>query len=714
MAYRVGFDVGGTFTDFVVYDEATSKTHIGKTLTTPDDPTRGVMTGLKSVLDGLGIAFTDISQALHATTLATNALLERSGGKTALIMTKGFRDVLQIGRQRRNDLYNLLVDRVEPVIPRELIWEVQERVNAAGEIIRALDEDDARRVAAEISARGIRSVAVCFLHSYQNAGNEERMGEILADAIGGGFVSISSRISPRYREYERANTTAVNAYVMPTMHEYLGKLEGLLAQAGYAGDLYIMQSNGGIMTAGEAAKYPVRLIESGPAAGALMAARIGTMVDRSDVIAFDMGGTTAKVTLIDDGYPLVTDQLEVDRVNTRDGSGLVINAPSVDLVEIGAGGGSIASIADGVLKVGPLSASSVPGPACYGRGGRRPTVTDANLVLGYLDAEYFLGGQMKLDVEAAKVAISGQVAAPLGLDITQAAWGIYEVVTQHMALATQVVSVGRGKDPRDYTFISFGGAGSLHGARLARLLGCKTYLSPPGAGATSAFGLIMSEPLFNLSHTRVMRLAEFEKGVVADLYAKLEDEAAQLLQGTKVEGDWQFERLADMKFVGQGHELSVSFANEPGSTENPAALRERFLAVYRETYGRVYSDLPVEVTSWRLNARCRLSAMNIEQSKAKPYDVSEAMRTKRPAFFPEAGGYVETPVYDRYRLGVGHWFKGPAIVEERESTVVILPGDRATVDHLGNLVVELVYEAAEQGQKAREVRSSNNPQPQFV
>ena len=402
-----------------------------------------------------------------------------------------------------------------------------------------------------------------------------------------------------------------------------------------------------------------------------------------------MGGTTAKVTLIDDGDPLVTDQLEIDRVNTREGSGLVVNAPSVDLVEIGAGGGSIAEIVDGVLKVGPRSASSVPGPACYGRGGTKPTVTDANLVLGYLDPDYFLGGQMPLDVEAAETALSKHIAAPLGIDITKAAWGIYEVVTQHMALATQVVSVGRGKDPRDYTFISFGGAGPLHGARLARLLGCKTYLSPPGAGATSAFGLIMSEPLFNLVRTRVMRLSEFDASVVSALYVDLEKEASELLKGTHVDGEWQFERLADMKFIGQGHELRVSLAGDPKSTEDVTRLREKFLSVYRETYGQVHSEFPIEVTSWRLNARCRLSAIKIEQFEPKPYDVSRAMRTKRPAFFPEVGGYVETPVYNRYMLGAGHTFQGPAIVEERESTAVVLPGDRATIDQFGNLIVEL-------------------------
>ena len=713
MSYRAGFDVGGTFTDFVVYDDATGKSHIGKTLTTPDDPTRGVMTGLRQLLERLEISFADLTQTLHATTLATNAILERSGSQTALVTTKGFRDVLQIGRQRRNDLYNIFVDRVAPIIDRELIWEIAERINASGDIVTPLDENEARRVAEEIAARGIRSVAVCFLHAYRNSKHEEMMRDVLADAVGGAFVSISSQISPRYREYERANTTSMNAYLMPTMHEYLGKLEGLLSQAGYGGDLYIMQSNGGIMTAKEAAKLPVRLIESGPAAGALMAARYGAMVSQPNVIAFDMGGTTAKVTLIDDGNPLVTDQLEVDRMNAREGSGLVLNAPSVDLVEIGAGGGSIAQVADGTLKVGPQSASSVPGPACYGRGGTRPTVTDANLVLGYLDANYFLGGKMPLEAEAARSAIAEHIGKPLGLDITQAAWGIYEVVTQNMALATQVVSVGRGKDPRDYTFISFGGAGPLHGARLARLLGCRTFLSPAGAGATSAFGLIMSEPLFNLSQTRVMRLAKFEPQIVSALFQKMEEDARALLLGTKVAGNWQFEYRADMKFVGQGHELNVLLGSEAKAAQNPDEMRQSFLSLYRKTYGHAH-DNPVDVTSWRLSARCRVPAMKFERCDAKPYDVSKAMRATRPAYFPEAGGFIDTPVYDRYRLGAGHTLKGPAIIEERESTVVVLPGDRATIDEFGNINVDLSDDEARSPAPAKHDQKIERRQAQLV
>lgn len=688
MGLRLGFDVGGTFTDFVLCDDVTGRVRIGKTLTTPEDPATGALSGLTSLLGDENLSFGSIAQAVHATTLATNAILQRTGEATALIVTRGFRDILEIGRQRRNELYNIFFDKVRPVIPRELVWEVTERMSSAGDVLTPFDEDDALSVATEIARRGIRCVAISFLHAYRNPAHEQEMERIMARSGARTFVSISSKVSPKYREYERTNTTAVNAYLVPSIHDYFGRLREELAAGGYSGELYIMQSNGGIAAADEAATFPVRLIESGPAAGALMAARYGDLVGRPNIVAFDMGGTTAKVTLIEGGKPLVTDQLEVDRVNLRAGSGLVLNAPSVDLIEIGAGGGSIARIEDGMLKVGPLSAGSLPGPACYGRGGTHPTVTDADLVLGYLDAEYFLGGQMRLDAAAASSAIDEYVAGPLGISTIEGAWGIHEIVTNNMALAMQVVSVGRGKDPRDYVFVPFGGAGPVHGSRLARLLGCKTLLCPLGAGATSAFGLMMAEPLFDLSRTRLMRLADFNSEVVRKIFAELEKDGRELLGRTPIDGEWIFERGVDVRFVGQGHELTIALGSLDVDID-AAAVRTRFLAAYRTTYGHAHDADPIEATTWRLSARCRQAPVPFERRPALDGNTDRAKRCVRRAYFPEIGGFVETPVFDRYRLGAGDRIIGPAIVEERESTLVLPPGDDARVDEYGNLLVDL-------------------------
>lgn len=688
MGLRLGFDVGGTFTDFVLCDDETGQVRIGKTLTTPKDPAVGALSGLTTLLGEQNLTFAAIAQAVHATTLATNAILQRTGEATALIVTRGFRDVLEIGRQRRNELYNIFFDKVRPVIPRELIWEVTERMSAAGEVLTSFDENDAVRVANEIAARGIRCVAICFLHAYRNPAHEQAMERIMAQMPSRNFVSISSKVSPKYREYERTNTTAVNAYLVPSVHDYFSRLHTELAAGGYSGELYIMQSNGGIATAEEAATFPVRLIESGPAAGALMAARYGALVGRPDIVAFDMGGTTAKVTLIEAGKPLVTDQLEVDRVNLRPGSGLVLNAPSIDLIEIGTGGGSIAQIHNGVLSVGPISAGSVPGPACYGRGGTAPTVTDADLALGYLDADYFLGGEMRLRTDAALAAIDEHVARPLGISTIDAAWGIHEIITNNMALAMQVVSVGRGKDPRDYAFVPFGGAGPVHGARLARLLGCKTLLCPLGAGATSAFGLMMAEPLFDLSQTRLMRLADFEGAVVREIFAKLEQDGRELLDRTHIDGEWLFERFVDVRFAGQGHELTIALG-PLDSALNAVSVRDRFLATYRTTYGHAQESDPMEATTWRLSARCRQTPVPFERHPALPGDTERAKRGVRSAYFPEIGGFVQTPVFNRYRLGAGDQISGPAIVEERESTLILLPGNEARVDEYANLIVDL-------------------------
>lgn len=693
MSYRFGFDVGGTFTDLVLCHEKTGQVLIGKTLTTPDDPVKGILTGLDHLLATHGIDITEISEAVHATTMVTNLILERAGDDSALITTRGFRDVLEIGRQKRNDLYNIFVEKVQPIITRNCVWEVSERLNSSGEVIQALDIEDVEKAVKEIAARGIKSVAVCLLHAYMNPEHERAIGEIIRRIIPDGFVSLSSEISPTYREYERTNTTAVCAYLMPRMNSYFRDVLTRLKQHGFTGNLAIMQSNGGITTVDDASKYPVRLIESGPAAGAIMAAKLATAAGIDNIIAFDMGGTTAKLTLVEQGRPMLIDQLEVDRVNARAGSGLVVNTPSVDLVEIGSGGGSIAYVEGGLLKVGPESAGSVPGPACYGRGGTRPTVTDANLVLGYLNPSNFLGGEMGLDMNAARQAIDKHVAQPLGMSIEEAAWGIHEVVTNNMALASRVVSVGRGKDPRDLVFVPFGGAGPVQGARLARLLGCPSVFAPIGAGATAALGLIMADPLFTLGKTAITPLDRLPSGHIKNAFNDLETRAQEFIDDTGLSNDWQLQRLLEMRFAGQGNDLSIDIADD--ELDNEELIRNRFLEQYRVVYGKVYAGDPIQITGCTIHAHYKRDSLPQATAKQLAGSVERARIGERDAYFPETSGYTPTAVYNRYKMAPGDRITGPAIVEERETTLVLLPGDIGIIDDHLNLRVTSANTAAD-------------------
>lgn len=686
LSYRFGFDVGGTFTDLVLCDEATGILSIGKALTVLDDPVGGVLQGLADLLEAQEIEIAALTEAVHATTMVTNQILERSGDPVALITTRGFRDVLEIGRQKRNELYNIFIEKVTPIIRRSNVWEVNERLNSSGGVIEAVRVDEIRRVVSEISARGIQSVAVCLLHSYVNPAHERAIGTILREMIPRGHVSLSSEVSPIFREYERTNTAAVCAYLMPTVSRYFGDLRDRLTAHGFKGTLSIMQSNGGVTTVEDASRYPVRLIESGPAAGAIMAAKLGVEVGIKNAIAFDMGGTTAKLTLIEDGRPMLIDQLEVDRVNARPGSGLVVNTPSVDLVEIGAGGGSIASVANGLLLVGPESAGSRPGPACYGLGGSRPTVTDANLVLGYLNPSNFLGGKMRLDLAAARNAIDTHIASRLGVSVEEAAWGIHEVVNNNMALASRVVSVGRGKDPRDLALIPFGGAGPVHGARLARLLGCTHVFAPLGAGATAAQGMIMSDPLFTLGKTAITRLASLPQNYVPRLFEDLETRAKEFVAEAAITGAWEYRYLLEMRFTGQGNDLSIDISHDMPKVDE-ALLRTRFLDQYRRVYSRVYEHDPIQITGCSIHAFCLRPTLPMARALDQPGPVDRAKIGLRNAFFPEGQGYLPTPVYDRYKMAPNDLIIGPAIVEERETTLVLLPGDSGFIDAHLNLKI---------------------------
>ena len=691
MAFRVGIDVGGTFTDFALHDEASGSLKIGKVLTTPGDPSIGVLAGLDDIARNGGASVAEITQAIHATTIATNTVIQRSGPETALLTTAGFRDVLNIGRQKRWELYDNSIDKPLPLVTRYRTWEAPERLLYDGSVDVPLDEDAVRRASHEMKEAGIKVVAVCFLHSYVNPAHECRAGEIIAEEVPEIAVTLSCEVSPIYREYERASTTTLNAYVVPAVAGYIRRLEQGLRERGYAKTLFIMQSNGGIATPEIVTKFPIRIIESGPAAGVLTAVRHAEAAGTGNLLSFDMGGTTAKICLIEGGRPALTGQYEVDMVRLKKNSGLPMNNPAIDLVEIGSGGGSLATVQLGTIVVGPESADSDPGPICYRRGGARPTVTDADLVLGYLDPDYFLGGQMRLDLEGAKRGIGEHVGGPLGLDVIGAAWGIHEVVNSQMAQAARVVSVGKGKDPRNFVLIPFGGAGPVHGARLGRMLGCPRIVFPRGAGVESAIGLLTAEPSFDLARTQLLQLTAQAIPAINGIYRKLEQEGMEQLAACRLNGFTRMIRSADMRFAGQGYEIGVPLPQGAYDANDVETLKDAFFREYTAAYGDRAFDRnePVEVVHWRLTAGSSIPPMVLHELPTGNVDAAHAIKGRRPVYFPEMGGFAECRVYDRYGLRAGDEIAGPAIVEERESTVVVLPHSRASVDGLGNIVVDL-------------------------
>ena len=628
----------------------------------------------------------DVAQAVHGTTLGSNVVIERKARGVGLLTTRGFRDVLIIGREKRYQVYDLQIEKPASLIPRRLIGEVTERVLADGSVGTPLDEVEARLAIRELTARGVTTLAVCLLHAYLNPVHERRIAAIAAEEAPGLIVTLSHEVSPTFREYERTSTTAVNAYVMSIVREYLHGLATAMAQRGYRGRLFVMQSSGGIATAEAMQRYPVRMIESGPAAGALMAAAYGELTGHHDLIAFDMGGTTAKLALIEKGRPATTTAFELHRVNNAPGSGLPMNIQAIDLVEIGAGGGSIAQAKLGVIAVGPESASSTPGPVCYGRGGREPTVTDADVVLGYINPEYFAGGSIKLQAGAAARAIEQRIAQPLGLSLEDAAWGIHTIVNTNMELATRVVSIERGRDPRDLTFIAFGGSGPVHGCRLAQALGIPRIVLPAAAGVTAAIGLLAAEVKFDVARTYVRRLDAVDVVALDAMYGEMSAQAIAVVQESAVAGDVTVSRSADARYVGQGYEVTVPV---PSGRLDPAAL-ERVRASFHEIYaarnGYANTAEPVEVVTWKLSAIGGSPRVALAKASARSGDLHR--KGTRRAYFPEARGYVDTPVYDRYTLATGTALTGPAIVEERESTTVLPPGVTATLDEYANLIVE--------------------------
>jgi N-methylhydantoinase A len=687
--YRVGIDIGGTFTDLVLIEDASGRRVVGKILTSPEDPSEAVEKGLVELLEGEGVAATQLRAVIHGTTLVTNALIERRGVRTALLTTEGFRDAVAIGTEHRYDMYDIFIEKPEPLVGRSLRYGVRERSLDDGSVVLELDEEQVRSIVAQLREREVRAVAVSFLHSFRNPAHERRVAEILAEEAPEITVSLSSEVAPEIREYERTSTTVANVYVRPLVEGYLRSLEDRLRRLGFAGSLYIMLSNGGTASVETVCRFPIRLLESGPAAGALAAAFYGQTTNFPEVLSFDMGGTTAKACLIEGGEPLTSGEFEVARVyRFKKGSGLPVKTSVIEMIEIGAGGGSIAGVGPlGLPKVGPRSAGSSPGPACYGRGGDEPTVTDADLILGYLDPDFFLGGKMRLDREAALRAVEERIARPLGLDRVEAAWGIHQVVNENMANAARVHAIERGKDPRSYPLFAFGGAGPVHAYRVARALGVPGFIAPLGAGATSAFGFLCAPLSFDFVRSLYGRLDELDWSEANAALGEMEEEGRDLLRASGVaDPDVRVRRLCEMRYVGQGHEVTVELPDGP---LGPGDV-DRLTALYRKEYRRLYNregpDVPLEAITWRLEVsgpRPEIQLGGEEGSSSS----SGAQKGTREVYLPEDGGFQAVPVFDRYHLGPGAAFEGPAVVEERESTVILGPEGRAEIDSARNLIV---------------------------
>jgi N-methylhydantoinase A len=689
--YRIGVDIGGTFTDFALFDARGAKMSVHKRLTTPHDPSEAVTEGIDALLKREGVAIADISDVVHGTTLVTNAVIERTGAVTGMLATAGFSDILDMGFERRYDLFDLRVKYPPPLVSRRLRLEVAERVRFDGSVETPLDEAAVQSAAKRFKELGVAAVAVCFLHAYANPAHEARATQILRDAAPDLFVSASADVFPNMREFERWTTTTVNAFTQPMFDRYLERLEKGLASRGFRGRLYIMASSGGTLTADTARRFPVRALESGPAAGVLMSAYHGRSLDLTNLLSFDMGGTTAKGALVRGGTPIKRYSMEVARVHEfRRGSGLAIRIPAIDMIEIGAGGGSIAEIDDrGLLRVGPRSAGADPGPACYGRGGTRPTLTDANLVLGYLDAGFFLGGAMGLDRAAAEGAIRDAVAKPLGLEALRAAWGINDIVSEDVARAFRIHASERGFDYRSGSMVAFGGSGPLHALAIARKLKIPRVVFPVGAGVMSALGLLISPLAFEMARSRRIHVADIDAADFASTFAALETEATSyLLSAGVAKGDIRVKRRLDMRYQGQGHEIEVALPDGADAGALFADLGELFDRAYEAAY-TLRLDEPAEIVNWKVEAAGPAPNLGAEYNLSGPAGTAKALKGARLAYDSEVGRMTEWPVYDRYALLPGATVKGPALIEERESTCVIGAGQIATVDAHYNLVANL-------------------------
>jgi N-methylhydantoinase A/oxoprolinase/acetone carboxylase beta subunit len=693
MTLRIGCDVGGTFTDFIFLDPLSGSVSTGKLLTTPADPSEAMLAGIRDyytadALRDIGAA----EQVIHGTTLGINALLERRGAKTALLVTRGFRDILDIRRCNRIDMYDLQGDFPAPLIPRSARREVDERIYADGSVLTPLDETQAREEIRALLREGIESIAICTLHSYVNPAHELRLAEIVAEESANVTVSISSQVAGEIKEFERLSTTAIDAYIKPRMQRYLARLEEGLHEEGYRGPMYLMLSGGSVIAAETGRRLPARLVESGPIAGAIASKYFAEKLGSGEVVSYDMGGTSAKACLIREGEIPITRDYEVDRAyRFRRGSGMPLSVPTVDLIEIGAGGGSIARIDElGLLRVGPGSAGAVPGPACYGRGGDKPTVTDADLVLGYLNPDYFVGGKLALDVRASESALRKHVAEPLGIDVLKAAWGVHKVVNESMANALKTCVAERGGDIYRTTMVGFGGAGPVHAARLALTLKIPQLLIPPFAGVVSALGFLLAPLAYDLVRTYKVPLERLDLARLHGLVAEIEAEANRVVAEAGPRRPATTRRYAELCFVGQGFPVMISLPQDGNGNVDKSALREAFLAAYRKRYGHCPDATPVELVSLRVAVSVEADAPR-SLCELPTGTLKSALKGKRNAYDDASASMVPHAVYDRYLMPAGARVKGPALIEERETTTVVPVGATLKVQDDGPLLISFKH-----------------------
>ena len=692
--YRLGVDVGGTFTDAILLDESTGQVRTGKVPSTPSDPSDGFLRVVDRMLGRSDVTPDAVRYLVHGTTVATNAIIEGNLARTAFIATEGFRDLLEIQTGIRPVLYDLQFEKLRPLVPRRLCFGVPERLDFRGDVLVPLDEDAVRQVARQLGDESVESVAVCLLHSYVNPDHEKRIGDILRQTLPSVPVSLSSEVAPEFREYFRASTTVINAAIRPVVSRYLENIQDRVRGSGVSGELLVMQSSGGVLTFDAAIERPVFMVESGPAAGVIAASYTGNSLGHENVISFDMGGTTAKAGLIEDGTPRVTKDYEVGGTAAATehgarGSGYPIRTPVIDLVEIGAGGGSIAWIdSGGILRVGPQSAGAHPGPVCYGHGGTEPTITDANLVLGRLSPDYFLGGEMALDVEGARRAIGEKCADPLGMGVMEVALGIVEIANSAMVGALRQVSVQRGHDPRDFLLVAFGGAGPVHANRLAAELEIPTVLVPPSPGTTSAMGLLVTDIKHDYSVALIQRVDRLDFQVASESFQRMSaDGEAALSREGMAPNEMGFLHQADMRYVGQSYELTVPLSDGELAPAGLAGIVDRFHMEHERAYGFRADGEPVEFVALRLSAIGGISRPRTREISSRGRELATAFKTIRSVYFAESEGFADCRVYDRYKLPPDAEIRGPAIVEEVDSTTVIHPGYRALVDRSGNLLL---------------------------
>lgn len=678
---RLAVDVGGTFTDLVLHDGTSGAIATGKLLTTPADPSIAIIDGTRRLLEKSAKQPADLDLFIHATTLVTNTLIERKGAPTGLIMTRGFRDIVEMGTETRYDIYDLGIDLPPPLVPRAMRREVTERMDAAGRVVTPLDPAEARKVVQGLVDDGATAIAVCFLHSYVNPAHEKALGELIRGEFPQVAVSLSSEIQPEIREFERTSTTVANAYAQPVTQHHLDSLTRGLKGLGFCGRFHIMLSSGGLTDETVAARFPVKILESGPAAGVEAARFLGASIGIDTLVSFDMGGTTAKVGLVSHGAPTLSSQLEVARLHRfKKGSGLVVKSPTVELIEIGAGGGSIARIDQhGLLKVGPDSAGADPGPACYRRGGTQLTVTDANLVLGYLDPDDFAGKEMTLDVKAAEAAAQ-RLADRLGISAIDAAWGVHEIANENMATAARIHLVERGKDPASFTFVAFGGAGPLHAQAVARKLGVKNLIIPRNAGVMSAVGLLAAPLSFEVVRSHLVDLGAVDWPAVGRTLDEMSKEARGYLD-VGAQARVTIQRTADMRYRGQGSECTVTLPEKLTADR----VVNAFYAGYDELYGRHLEGPPVQFVNFRVRAIAHDAHFELRKLNGATHTLKPSK--KRPAYFTEEHRYVDTDIYLHDELFAGASFAGPAVVQSGEFSAVIGPRQAVSVDPYLNLLI---------------------------